>query len=165
MTKSQKARKKFEKISQDKSNAYLNKTTVVKTKKKKAEISTKLKESISDKYRKGLVSNATQSELIFKSYLDRNMINYQFQKVLFVSIDCKQKFYVADFYFKQYNLIVELDGGYHYTDSQKVKDATRTLHLKRAGYHILRFDNSRVNDCKSIYNDIIKFIETNFGKL
>lgn len=164
MTKSQKARKKFEKISQDKSNAYLTRNKPEGNKKNKVNNDNN-KESISDKYRKGLVSNATKAELIFKDFLDRNMVNYQFQKVLYISVDCKQKFYIADFYFKRYNLIVELDGGYHYTNKQKIKDDIRSMHLRRAGYFILRFDNSRVSNCKNIYSEIIKFIETKFGDL
>lgn len=120
---------------------------------------------ISERFRKELVSKATGAELKFKQFLDKNMVAYKFQKIIYVSIDCKQKFYIADFFFKQYNLIVELDGGYHNTPDQKIKDDMRTMHLRRAGYFVLRFDNSRTDDCKSLYADIIKFIEEKFGDL
>ena len=120
---------------------------------------------ISERFRKELVSKATGAELKFKQFLDKNMVAYKFQKIIYVSVDCKQKFYIADFFFKQYNLIVELDGGYHNTPDQKIKDDMRTMHLRRAGYFVLRFDNSRTDDCKSLYADIIKFIEEKFGDL
>ena len=120
---------------------------------------------ISERFRKELVSRATGAELKFKQFLDKNMVAYKFQKIVYVSVDCKQKFYIADFFFKQYNLIVELDGGYHSTPDQKIKDDMRTMHLRRAGYFVLRFDNSRTDDCRSLYNEILAFIQEKFGDL
>jgi len=120
---------------------------------------------VSERFRKELVSKATGAELKFKQFLSKNMVAYKFQKIVYVSIDCKQKFYIADFFFKQYNLIVELDGGYHNTPDQKIKDDMRTMHLRRAGYFILRFDNSRTDDCGSLYNEILAFIQEKFGDL
>jgi very-short-patch-repair endonuclease len=121
--------------------------------------------NIEDKFRKDLVSKATKSELVFRKFLNDNMIAHEFQKIIHVSVDCKQKFYIADFYFKRYNIIVELDGGYHYTDGQKIKDDLRSMHLRRAGYFVLRFDNSRTEDCKSIYSEILAFIKEKFGDI
>ena len=184
MSRSSKAREKFEKISQSKSNAYLHNSPQISTvynnndrptkSKSKSKSNNKQQKStggqkpsrdISEQFRKELVSKATKSELELKKFLDKNMIAYKFQKVVYVSVDCKQKFYIADFFFKQYNLIVELDGGYHNTPDQKIKDDMRTMHLRRAGYFVLRFDNSRTDDCKSLYADIIKFISEKFGDL
>lgn len=139
-----------------------NKPVKKKSKSKGAHVSQK---DMSEKFRGELVSKATKSELDFKKFLDRNMVAYKFQKVVYVSIDCKQRFYIADFFFKQYNLIVELDGGYHNTPQQKIKDDMRTMHLRRAGYFVLRFDNSRTEDCRSLYNEILAFIQEKFGDL
>lgn len=181
MSKSSKAREKFEKISQRKSNAYLHNSPQIstvyenndkpqkpKSNKKQNNKSIVTKEStkdISEIFRKDLVSRATGAELKFKQLLDKNMVAYKFQKIVYVSVDCKQKFYIADFFFKQYNLIVELDGGYHYTVEQKIKDDLRSMHLRRAGYFVLRFDNSRTDDCRSLYNEILGFIQEKFGDL
>lgn len=181
MSKSSKAREKFEKISKSKSNAYLhnspqistvygnnNRPVKQKSNKKKNNKSTVINESskdISERFRKELVSKATGAELKFKLFLDKNMVAYKFQKIVYVSVDCKQKFYIADFFFKQYNLIVELDGGYHNTPDQKIKDDMRTMHLRRSGYFVLRFDNSRTDDCRSLYNEILAFIQEKFGDL
>lgn len=170
MSVSARARRKFEEISQRKSNAYLNpkpvkekkETSFVKNKRKKKP---KEKSDNSDKFRNELIKKATGAELKFKQFLDKNMVAYKFQKIVYVSIDCKQKFYIADFFFKQYNLIVELDGGYHSTPDQKIKDDMRTMHLRRSGYFVLRFDNSRTDDCRSLYNEILAFIQEKFGDL
>lgn len=181
MSRSSKAREKFEKISKSRSNAYLhnspqistiygnnNKPVKQKSSKKQNNKPTVVVEStkdISERFRKELVSKATGAELKFKQFLDKNMVAYKFQKIVYVSVDCKQKFYIADFFFKQYNLIVELDGGYHNTQDQKIKDDMRTMHLRRAGYFVLRFDNSRTDDCRSLYNEIFSFIKEKFGDL
>lgn len=142
--------------------------TKQKSSKKQSNKPVAVKESskdVSERFRKELVSKATGAELKFKQFLDKNMVAYKFQKIVYVSIDCKQKFYIADFFFKQYNLIVELDGGYHNTPDQKIKDDMRTMHLRRAGYFVLRFDNSRTDDCRSLYNEILAFIQEKFGDL
>lgn len=181
MSKSSKAREKFEKISKSKSNAYLHNSPQISTaygnnnkpvkaksnkgKSNKPTVASESSKDISERFRRELVSKATGAELKFKNFLDKNMINYKFQKIVYVSVDCKQKFYIADFFFKQYNLIVELDGGYHYTGEQKIKDDLRSMHLRRAGYFVLRFDNSRTDDCKLLYSEILAFIQEKFGDL
>ena len=165
MSKSSRAREKFEKISQRKSNAYLTNPKGSYIVKPKDQPVNKSIESISTKFRNKLISNATSSELLFKKFLDNNNISYSFQKVIFVSVDCKQKFYIADFYFKKYNLIVELDGGYHYTNEQGLKDDERTINLRRSEYFILRFDNKRSLDSKSMYDDILSFIKCKFKNI
>jgi very-short-patch-repair endonuclease len=48
--------------------------------------------------------------------------------------------YVVDFLCAQHRLIVEVDGGQHNEDADRI----RTRFLKRQGYHILRFWNHEV---------------------
>jgi len=177
MSRSSKAREKFEKISKSKSNAYLHNSPQISTvygnnnkpvkqkQNNKPTVANESAKDISERFRKELISKATGAELKFKQFLDKNMVAYKFQKIVYVSVDCKQKFYIADFFFKQYNLIIELDGGYHYTGEQKIKDDLRSMHLRRAGYFVLRFDNSRTNDCKLLYSEILAFIQEKFGDL
>ena len=162
MSKSSKAREKFEKISKRKSNAYLTNPKESYIIKPKDQLVNKNAESISTKFRNKLISNATASELLFKKFLDDNNVEYNFQKVIFVSVDCRQKFYIADFYFKKYNLIIELDGGYHYTSEQLLKDNERTINLRRSGYFILRFNNKCALNPESMYNKILSFIKYKF---
>ncbi|KAB8287404.1 endonuclease [Bifidobacterium ramosum] len=53
--------------------------------------------------------------------------------------------YIADFSCEQAKLVIELDGGGHYTDVQRAKDAARTADLERAGFTVLRFSNYDVD--------------------
>ena len=53
--------------------------------------------------------------------------------------------YIADFYCAKAQLIVELDGGGHYTDEQKQKDNLRTQALEAMGLQVLRFCNTDID--------------------
>jgi len=52
--------------------------------------------------------------------------------------------YIADFYCHELKLVIELDGGQHFTDKGKQKDIQRTSNLKQHGIEVLRFDNRQV---------------------
>ena len=49
--------------------------------------------------------------------------------------------YVADFYCARASLVVELDGGGHYTEQQRRHDPARTRALEMQGLRVLRFSN------------------------
>ncbi len=42
------------------------------------------------------------------------------------------------------HLIIEVDGGYHYTEEQQNEDAIRSQYLTQIGFRILRFTNQEV---------------------
>lgn len=52
--------------------------------------------------------------------------------------------YIVDFFFRQSFLIVEIDGGYHFTDEQQKEDTIRQDWLEHMGYKVLRFTNEEV---------------------
>ena len=52
--------------------------------------------------------------------------------------------YIVDFFFRQSMLIVEIDGGYHFTEEQQKEDVTRQNWLEQKGYKVLRFTNEQV---------------------
>lgn len=52
--------------------------------------------------------------------------------------------YIVDFFFRESMLIVEIDGGYHFTDEQQKEDVIRQDWLEQHGYTILRFTNEQV---------------------
>ena len=68
-------------------------------------------------------------------------------------------FYIADFYCHALHLIIEIDGGYHDTIEQKVKDDERTEHLKSNGITLIRFSNEEVlNNMDGVIEEIIRII-------
>jgi len=51
--------------------------------------------------------------------------------------------YIADFAWRKFMLVVEVDGGYHLNPDQRAKDKIRELDMKRMGYSTLRFTNEQ----------------------
>ncbi len=64
-----------------------------------------------------------------------------YKVVLQQPITTGRKLYFADIYLPEIKTIVELDGGYHYTKSQKHKDGNRSAGIWRLGYHVVRLSN------------------------
>lgn len=52
--------------------------------------------------------------------------------------------YIVDFLFRKSKLIVEIDGGYHFSEEQQKEDAIRTKWLENEGYKVVRFTNEQV---------------------
>lgn len=54
--------------------------------------------------------------------------------------------YIADFVCLEKQLVIEIDGGYHYRGEMPDNDAERTSALNRMGYQVIRFSNKQVMD-------------------
>ncbi len=52
--------------------------------------------------------------------------------------------YIADFYCPKTRLVVEIDGGQHYSAEGKEKDRLRDEYMERAGITVLRFSDREV---------------------
>ena len=52
--------------------------------------------------------------------------------------------YIVDFLFCRSKVVVEIDGGYHFTAEQQKDDAQRSEWLERKGYKVIRFTNEQV---------------------
>ena len=52
--------------------------------------------------------------------------------------------YIADFYCSKSKLVIEVDGGQHYSAEGKEKDRMRDNYMKRAGITVLRFSDREV---------------------
>lgn len=53
--------------------------------------------------------------------------------------------YIADFYCAKAKLIIELDGGGHYTPEQADKDRLRTMELENMNLTVIRFCNPDID--------------------
>jgi len=52
--------------------------------------------------------------------------------------------YIVDFYCPAAKLVVEIDGGQHFTEEGLRKDELRDRHLARLGFRVLRFTDTEV---------------------
>lgn len=67
--------------------------------------------------------------------------------------------YIVDFLFRKSKLVVEIDGGYHFTEEQQIDDAQRTAWLGSKGYKVIRFTNEQVLcDTDNVINELKKSI-------
>ena len=62
--------------------------------------------------------------------------------------------YIVDFVALQNRLVVEVDGGYHETEEQKIYEAERTRVLEEIGFKIIRFTNEEIK------NDLLTSLKT-----
>jgi len=83
--------------------------------------------------------NMTDAERLLWSKVRRKQLNnYQYYRQKNVGN------YIVDFYCPAGKLIVELDGGQHYTEEGKKKDAIREQYLDSLGFTVLRFSDREV---------------------
>jgi very-short-patch-repair endonuclease len=52
--------------------------------------------------------------------------------------------YIVDFYCPKAKLVIELDGGQHYSDLGEIKDAARDGYMTSIGLKVLRFSDGDV---------------------
>lgn len=63
--------------------------------------------------------------------------------------------FIADFYCHQIKLIIEIDGKYHLTKEQMIKDQERTEILNKNGVQVIRFKNDEIiNDMTLVLSQI-----------
>ena len=68
--------------------------------------------------------------------------------------------FIADFYCHKLKLIIEIDGGYHETESQFELDKLRTEVLEFNDVRVIRFTNyDVVNNIEKVLSEIEKYID------
>ena len=114
-------------------------------------------------FKSKLIKNATMPEKILCKLLKSKKVKTDVQRVIYIDYNCViNKFYVADIYLPELNLIVEVDGGYHTTEEQKEKDYDRDQDLKSVGYKVFRCTNEEVlKNPELVYNTILEIYDSN----
>ena len=111
--------------------------------------STKLK-----KYSRALRNEMTEAEKLLWSKLRRKQLKgFQFYRQRIIGD------FIVDFYCPKASLVIELDGGQHFSDEGIRKDKIRDLHLKRNGLKVLRYSD------KDIFTNIEGILEEIYGNL
>lgn len=82
--------------------------------------------------------NPTQAEEVLWQLLKAHNLNEHFRRQHII-LD-----YIADFVCLGKRLIVEADGGYHFTLEQQYEDCIRENRLRELGFEVLRFDNNEI---------------------
>ena len=104
-----------------------------------------------------LRNNSTLGEiLLWQKLRAGSMMNYTFNRQKPLGR------YIVDFYCKPLKLVIEIDGGYHFEEEQKIKDSYRQTILEQMGLNFLRFHDEQVRKdmdlvLKAIGNYISEF--------
>lgn len=96
---------------------------------------------------------ATDEELeVLEQIKELGIPNIAFQQPVFISNENGKpyKFYIADFLDIKNKIDIEIDGGYHTSEEQRMKDEERERDFKKMGYDTLRITNDEVNSGKAI---------------
>lgn len=92
----------------------------------------------------------------------KNLVRLGFKPARQYPVWTKRRMYFADLYIPSLKLIVEIDGGYHYTARQKRLDGNRSSDLWRLGYHVVRLSNRDARDISKIKAKIILISRKNY---
>jgi very-short-patch-repair endonuclease len=72
--------------------------------------------------------------------------------------------YIVDFYAPAAKLVVEVDGGQHFEERQKIYDEKRTKFLESKGLKVLRFDNLEIlREMKGVLEIILRVMRERLG--
>ena len=97
-------------------------------------ISTKLRSNA-----RALRKNSTDAErLLWASLRDHRLNGASFRRQVPIEN------YIADFVCHAALLVIELDGGQHFSDQAEQKDAARSAVIEAKGFQVLRFSNHDV---------------------
>jgi very-short-patch-repair endonuclease len=86
-----------------------------------------------------LRKNMTDAERLLWSKVRRKQLKgYQFYRQKNIGN------YIVDFYCPSGKLVIEIDGGQHYSEVGKRTDETRDKYLSRLGFTVLRFSDREI---------------------
>lgn len=87
-------------------------------------------------YSQELRKNMTDAEkLLWSKLRKRQLKDIQFYRQRIIGD------YIVDFYCPKANLIIEIDGGQHYSKEGTEKDKVRDDYMSKQGYRVLRFSD------------------------
>ncbi len=97
----------------------------------------------------------SEEDTIWQELRNRNIAGYKFRRQHPVAG------YIPDFVCLEKKLIIEIDGGYHNEDEQKIFDSAREKWLNEYGYAMIRFNNAEI---KNNLPDVLKKITEELSK-
>ena len=69
--------------------------------------------------------------------------------------------YIVDFYCPKAKLVLEVDGGQHYSDEQIEIDKKRSSYLNKLGLKVMRFTNLDVlNNIDVVLDEIYRYLKS-----
>ena len=96
----------------------------------------------------------TEAESALWKYLKGNGLGHKFLRQHIIGD------YIVDFFCRDKQLVIEVDGGYHSEPCQKEDDETRTKYLESKGFKVIRFTNEEILfNIESVINRVYNLIK------
>ncbi|WP_321828305.1 endonuclease domain-containing protein [Maribacter dokdonensis] len=103
---------------------------------------------------KKLRNNMTLGEIALWREIKGKKLGHKFSRQ--IPIDQ----YIVDFYCKDLQLVIEVDGSIHFKEGHEEKDRKRQARLASLGVNMIRFSDSDVkNNLSSVLEEIKEYIE------
>jgi len=100
-------------------------------------------------YAKKLRKNMTHGEIALWREIKGKKLGFNFSRQIPIGQ------YIVDFYCKDLQLAIEVDGSIHFEQNQEQKDVIRQKRLNSLGVHVIRFSNLEVkNDLSWVLSKI-----------
>ena len=109
--------------------------------------------------RKILRNSLTKPEVILWYYLKNSGLGYKFRRQHGIGR------YIVDFYCPRLKLVIELDGGQHFTEEGLAYDKERDAFIRSLGIEIVRIPNSEILYNKAGTLEILKKVLECWGRL
>lgn len=104
---------------------------------------------------KRMRNNPTDAEKYLWNYIRGDVMGVRFRRQHPIND------YIADFICLSAKLVIEIDGGCHFTEEQEEHDRIRSNRLTEMGYDVLRFTNNQViNDTEKVLDSIRYFVNS-----
>jgi very-short-patch-repair endonuclease len=105
--------------------------------------------------RKDLRNNSTYAEVaLWRVLKGKQLEGLKFRRQHRIGM------YIVDFYCPKYKLAIELDGNYHFEETQMIRDEERDKFLSEVGIKVIRIENQNV--FKNI-DMVLNYIMENVG--
>lgn len=87
-----------------------------------------------------------------KVFLDEHYIDYEFQKIFYIYADDGYilRYYIADFFIPDKDIIIEVDGKFHDNQKQHDKARTRIIQENYPGIEVLRYTWKDLSDADTM---------------
>lgn len=80
----------------------------------------------------------TEAETLFWNYVKDNSLGHKFLRQYIIGD------YIVDFYCRDAQIAIEIDGAYHCERDQMQDDEIRQLWLEKMGFKVIRFSNDEI---------------------
>ena len=103
---------------------------------------------------KSNIRRSTRAEAALWSYLNQWKTGYRAARQYNI------RGFLVDFAFPALKVVVEVDGGYHFTTHQQAEDSRRQSVIESSGWQVIRFTNDQVmTETRMVMQNLLELLD------